>query len=106
MSDQKSRRTFMEQSGKLILGAMLGSHIATASANESAPQDASTVDATTELCATCEYWGGIRQISEDTKTVTGTGMGWCNNPKSRNYRKMTKPDAGTMIAWKQWGALS
>lgn len=114
MSNQ-SRRTFIAQSGKLVLGTMIAGHVAMVSADEhghadSAPAttvvDVTVVEAATKFCVTCEYWGGIRQISEDGKGVAGSSMGWCNNPQSHNYRKMTKPNAGPMIAWKQWGALS
>jgi hypothetical protein len=56
-------------------------------------------------CGTCEFWGGPRRISPDGKTITTTGLGWCNNPSSPNYRKMTTPDHGPMDTWKKWGAL-
>ncbi|KOR29827.1 hypothetical protein TI03_01285 [Achromatium sp. WMS1] len=103
----KSRRTFIEQSGKLVLGAVIGGHIAVAGADEHEhSQLETTVAVTEERCATCEYWGGIRQISEDGQAVICNGTGWCNNPESRNYRRMTKPNQGPMPAWKQWGALS
>jgi len=39
--------------------------------------------------------------------VIAQSMGWCNNPDSRNYRKLTMPDyrmekVGT---WTKWAAL-
>jgi hypothetical protein len=56
-------------------------------------------------CGTCEFWGGPRRISQDGKTITITGLGWCNNPKSPNYQKITTPDHGPMDTWRKWGAL-
>jgi len=57
-------------------------------------------------CATCEFWGGQRRLSESGGAITVTGLGWCNNPKSPNYRKMTSPEHGPMReVWKKWGAL-
>ncbi len=56
-------------------------------------------------CATCEFWGGPRLVSEDGKTLTITGLGWCNNPASPNYQKMTSPDHGPMDTWRKWRVL-
>jgi len=57
-------------------------------------------------CATCEFWGGPRRLSESRAVITVTGLGWCNNPKSPDYRKMTSPEHGPMGAvWKKWAAL-
>jgi hypothetical protein len=53
-------------------------------------------------CATCEFWGGPRRLARDGKTVTMTGFGWCNNPQSQNYQKMTSPEHGPMAVWKKW----
>lgn len=68
--------------------------------------DGYVVDASlTQHCATCDNWGGQRRISADGKTITITGMGWCNNRESPNFRKMTSPDHGPMKVWKKWGVL-
>ncbi len=56
-------------------------------------------------CGTCEFWGGPRRIAENGKTLTITGLGWCNNPASPNYQKMTSPDHGPMSTWKKWMVL-
>ena len=56
-------------------------------------------------CATCEFWGGPRRISADRKTLTVTGLGWCNNPASPNYQKLTSPEHGPMDVWKKWQVL-
>ncbi|HKV54494.1 MAG TPA: hypothetical protein VJN94_07600 [Candidatus Binataceae bacterium] len=60
----------------------------------------------TNHCGTCEYWGGPRRLSADGKTLTISGLGWCNNPDSPNYRKQTTPDHGPMSTWCKWRALS
>ena len=57
-------------------------------------------------CATCNYWGGIRKISEDGKTVSAQSLGYCNNPESHNYHKTTTPETGPMKKWLKWGAIS
>jgi len=56
----------------------------------------------TQRCATCEFWGGPRRLAQDGKTITITGLGWCNNPQSANYLKMTSPEHGPMAVWKKW----
>jgi len=55
-----------------------------------------------QRCATCEFWGGPRRLAQDGKTITITGLGWCNNPQSANYQKMTSPEHGPMAVWKKW----
>lgn len=57
-------------------------------------------------CATCEYWGGIRKVSEDGKTIDISSLGWCNNPDSHNYHNTTTPETGPMKSWKKWSILS
>jgi len=61
--------------------------------------------AVTEHCATCEFWGGPRRVSRDGKSITVSGLGWCNNPASENYEKMTTPETGPMRSWKKWSLL-
>jgi len=56
-------------------------------------------------CGTCDFWGGPRRLSSDGKTISITGLGWCNNPKSAMFLKITTPDHGPMDSWKKWGAL-
>lgn len=56
-------------------------------------------------CGTCEFWGGPRRISEDGKTITITGLGWCNNRASHNYQKLTSPEHGPMDTWRKWSVL-
>jgi len=57
-------------------------------------------------CATCKYWGGIRKLSKDGKTVCAQSLGYCNNPESHNYHKTTTPETGPMKKWRKWGAIS
>lgn len=58
-----------------------------------------------QRCGTCDFWGGPRRLTEDGKTVTITGLGWCNNPKSRNYQKITSPEHGPMAVWRRWSLI-
>lgn len=58
-----------------------------------------------QRCGTCEFWGGPRRLAEDGKSITITGLGWCNNPKSHNFQKMTSPEHGPMAVWKKWQLL-
>ena len=58
------------------------------------------------ICATCQYWGGIRRVSEDKATVYCESLGWCNNPKSPHYQSKTTPVTGPMDTWKKWDALT
>ena len=56
-------------------------------------------------CVTCEFWGGQRRVSEDGKAITVGGLGWCNNPESPNFQKLTSPEHGPMKTWRKWSAL-
>jgi anaerobic selenocysteine-containing dehydrogenase len=57
------------------------------------------------ICATCQFWGGVRRVSEDRKTVYSESLGWCNNSKSRFFQTKTTPINGPMNSWKKWEAL-
>ena len=103
-STENARRTFMHRTAQVAVGGVLGSLLSNAGATDLA---GFKIDSATEYkCATCNFWGGIRKLSEDSKTITTQSLGWCNNPKSHSYQKMTPPDYGPMKAWKKWGALS
>ena len=107
------RRGFVHRSCALVAGAMLaGPAIGRALAAQHEGMmgrggpDGYVVDSTvTNHCATCEFWGGARRVSPDRKTITVTGLGWCNNPASPNHQKLTSPDHGPMEVWKQWQPL-
>ena len=112
MSDE-SRRNFLSNSVKLLAGSVAFVSVnALASSHEGAMHGASgegqAVDAAAEdTCATCQYWGGMRKVSEDKAQVLAQSMGWCNNPDSKNFRKLTNPDHVMQKKgiWKKWIAL-
>jgi hypothetical protein len=49
----------------------------------------------------------MRKVSKDKATVTAQSMGWCNNPDSPNYQKLTMADHEMKKTgvWKKWAAL-
>jgi anaerobic selenocysteine-containing dehydrogenase len=63
--------------------------------------------ATKDVCATCQFWGGMRKASKDKSTVTAQSMGWCNNPDSMSYQKLTNADKKMKKTgiWQKWSAL-
>ena len=108
----ESRRNFLATSSKLVVGTVaLGSFAAHASEHEGmhgGSEDGHAIDAkATHTCATCQFWGGMRKISEDKKEVLAQSMGWCNNPNSPNHQKLTMADHKMKKPgiWKKWGAL-
>ncbi len=103
-SAKNARRIFMHRTAQVAVGGFLGSFLSNASADSDLA--GFEVDSSSEgKCATCDFWGGIRKLSEDGNTIITQSLGWCNNPKSHNYQKMTSPDFGPMKAWRKWGAL-
>lgn len=107
------RRTLVRRTCAIAAGAVLAGPLLSrsgAAEHEHAMghggTDGYVMDATvTEHCATCEFWGGPRRVAPDRKTITVTGLGWCNNPASANYQKLTSPEHGPMHVWKKWQAL-
>ena len=110
MNDE-SRRSFLAATGKLLVGAAaLGSLTAHAAEehNHGGSGHGLVVDAALESrCATCQFWGGMRKVSEDKKQVITQSMGWCNNPDSPNYQKLTAADHHMKKPgiWKKWAVL-
>lgn len=115
MQDEE-RRNFLRLSGAVLAAGIVGPSLGTAYAEESKMHmehgghmkgaEAFTVQASAQqVCATCRYWGGIRKISEDRKTVNCESLGWCNNPKSGNYHTKTTPINSPMYTWEKWEAL-
>jgi hypothetical protein len=107
----ETRRSFIAASGKVLVGALaLGSLAAQASEEHAhaGPGQGLVVDATLEnRCATCQFWGGMRKISDDNKEIVAQSMGWCNNPKSPNHKKLTTADHEMKKTgiWQKWAAL-
>ena len=106
MRKKTSRRDVLLGSGKLAAGiAAVGALVGIAAGRA----DATTMSVgsdTKSRCATCEFWGGQRHVSEDGKTVMVSSLGYCSNPKSPNYQKVTGPQTGPMAVWKKWGAIA
>jgi anaerobic selenocysteine-containing dehydrogenase len=107
----ESRRNFLASSGTLLLGAVALGPLA-AYATEDRAQAGSgqghRIDAKTQnTCGTCQFWGGMRKVSKDKTEVVAQSMGWCNNPDSPNYQKLTMADHEMKKAgiWKKWAAL-
>jgi hypothetical protein len=92
------RRQFLIGSSSLLVSAAVGGSVAHADTPAFYPMAADV----TGRCGTCRYWGGMRKLSEDGETVLIQSMGWCNNPKSVNYQKLTTAESGPMPAWKRW----
>ncbi len=107
MEAKTDRRTFFRLGGRLLAGSVLASgFMGVRQARAGTHGPAYEVDASREgICATCQYWGGVRKASKDKKTVVAQSLGWCNNPGSMNYHRTTTPETGPMKAWKKWEAL-
>ena len=107
----ESRRNFLATSGKLIVGTVALGSLGAVAADEHAhggSGDGLVIDAGTEnVCATCQFWGGMRKISKDKKEVVAQSMGWCNNPASPNHMKLTAADHVMQKEgiWTKWPAL-
>ncbi|MFZ0256309.1 MAG: hypothetical protein WAN46_11810 [Gammaproteobacteria bacterium] len=109
MQETTERRRFIYRTGQLIAGGLLGSTLlnAQAAGASASSDDFYEMDASTEgKCATCEFWGGVRRLTEDRRQVWVQSLGWCNNPTSHRYQQLTTPETGPMESWKKWGALA
>lgn len=112
MKDKK-RRDFIATTGKLLAGTAAVAAWSTSQAADHSEHHSSSSDglvvaaAVDKTCASCEYWGGMRRISEDGTQISTQSMGWCNNPPSPNYQKLTQADHQMTEAgvWKKWAAL-
>ena len=100
---QMKRREFVRRTGHIAVGGLIAGGVF---ANAGAAQRGFSMSSSTEgQCISCRFWGGVRRISEDRKTITAESLGWCNNPKSMQHQKMTPPNYGPMKNWVKWGAL-
>lgn len=109
MQEMTKRRQFICRSGQLIAGGLLGSTLLNvqAAGTHAPSDDFYAIDASTEgRCATCEFWGGVRKLTEDRKQVLVQSLGWCNSPDSHHYQQLTTPETGPMESWKKWGAIA
>ena len=108
----KPRRDFLATSAKFLAGsAAIAAGGVMAGSHEQQPgisSDGMIIDASAkDKCGTCQYWGGMRKASKDKKQVTAQSMGWCNNPNSMSYQKLTPADKimKKQGIWKKWAAL-
>ncbi len=99
----KDRRHFVRVATGLVAAGFAGG---LSRASRAAERGFTMGSDTTGRCISCQYWGGVRRVSEDGSQITAESLGWCNNPKSMSYQKTTPPDLGPMRSWTQWGALS
>ena len=106
MGKKASRRDAMRGGAKLALGAVAAGAFAGTISREAEAASLSLASDTKSKCATCEFWGGQRQLSQDGKSLMVSSLGYCNNPKSPNYQKVTGPQTGPMAVWKKWGAIT
>ena len=106
-----SRRQFLLTSGKLLIGASaVGSLTANAAGqhHHHGSGDGMKISASKkDTCATCQYWGGMRKLSDDKSMVVTQSMGWCNNPDSPNHNKLTTADHNMKKPgiWKKWPVI-
>lgn len=102
----RNRRRFMRQAGQLAAGALIATSASAAVASPGKNRGAFSLSADTKnVCATCQYWGAKRRVSQDGTRVMIGSLGWCNNRNSPNFGRMTSPETGPMKAWVKWSAL-
>ncbi len=108
--NKESRRRFLATSGGLLAGAAAFGPLSISIAGEHkhGAGNGMVIDAAKKnTCATCQFWGGMRKVSKDKSKLTAQSMGWCNNPDSDNYQKLTAADHKMQKPniWKKWPAL-
>lgn len=109
----ESRRNFLATTGKLLVGTVALGSVGVQAAEEHAHMHGGSgnglaMAASSEnMCATCQFWGGMRKISKDRKEVVAQSMGWCNNPKSMSHQKLTAADRKMKKPgiWQKWAVL-
>ena len=112
MSD-RDRRDFLCGSVKLLIGASALASTAVVASSHDGPMDHGSghgleIDASAkDTCATCQYWGGMRKLSDARDIVVAQSMGWCNNPDSMNFQKLTTADHNMQRTgvWRKWDII-
>lgn len=69
----------------------------------------SSISFNRKACATCEYWGGLREVDSfgsHAKCGSYKVVGICNNHKSAFKKKETKCDYGGCGKWQKWALLT
>jgi hypothetical protein len=105
------RRSFLINSGKLLAGVAAFGSLTAYAEGERHHDDSGNglvVEAASKnRCATCQFWGGMRKVSDDKQQVIAQSMGWCNNPDSPNHQKLTAADHHMKKAgiWEKWAVL-
>jgi hypothetical protein len=110
--NEHTRRRFISGSGALLATtATVGlsqSALSQDHSHHDSPGDGLKVSTSLEkTCATCRYWGGMRRVAKDKSEITAQSMGWCNNPDSPNYGKLTQADHEMKKPgiWEKWSVL-
>jgi len=108
-------RTFTAVAGAFVAPAVMGTAINAVAQEHHRDKmmshvggDGFTLPASTKQCGACDNWGGPRRISRDRKTITFTGLGWCNNEKCPDYQTMSGPEhicPERPPCWRKWGSL-
>ncbi len=116
---EMGRRPFMLKSCTAMAGAIAGSALIGTALSATAQEphhemmmghsgaDGYVMQASSKTCGACDFWGGPRRVSRDGKSISFTGLGWCNNVKCPDFQAMSGPDhmchGGT--CWRKWAAL-
>jgi hypothetical protein len=106
-----SRRQFLTGTGSLFVSAAALSPLSALAFEQdqqSGKEEGIIVNASLQnRCATCQYWGGMRRLNQDKSLVIAQSMGWCNNPDSAKYQKLTEADNHMMKPeiWVKWPAI-
>jgi len=60
----------------------------------------------TQKCATCTYWSGNRQITNNLcNMINASGMGACLHPTSASKNSNNKREVDTCAKFNKWNVL-